>query len=264
VQELPDEALHALKKSLELTFNVDWALLTAIIHSDVAEYDSAIPILEKAIEADPNNGDLFGLKGWVLENRGIAHAQDAYQAYETAQLLQPDELAWQIGLGNSFYLLKKLDRARDAYEKVLSRADELTGPPSNTMSLIGWAYFRLGRFDEAIKSFIALVRENPADIANQFNLALTLFGSKQPSLAEREYERGIEIANRKPTSLQRGWFYVALDDMNVALAVEPKLYQTDEFEQVRELVKNAYDASKNKVQLISQNRNESNTATVVE
>jgi tetratricopeptide (TPR) repeat protein len=263
VQEQPEEALAAFKKALAISFNVDWALFTAFIYCNIAEYASAIPILDKAIEIQPENGELFGLKGWVLENLGLPRAEEAYQAYKIAHNFQKDELAWYAGLANGLYLLKKLPEARVAYREVLTKALEITTPTSDTLTLIGWSHYRLEEYDEAIKTFIALVRDNPADISDQFNLALTLFGSNQPALARREYERGIEMASRKPIPLQRGWLHVAIDDMDVALEIEPTRYKTGEFEQARELLQNTYDASKKDVQLVSKNRNVSNSDTAV-
>ena len=265
-QELPEEALAALKKSLELTFNVDCALLAAIIHASIAEYDSALAILQNAIEIntkenkkDLKNGNLYGFRGWVWGNLGITHANEAYRDYKMANELRPEELMWKTGLADSLYLLGKLDEAERRYQEVLREGSQVASASTDTLQLIGWSHYRLQHYDEAIKLFIALVRDNPAAISDQFNLALTLFGSDEPALGRREYERGIEMAKRKPLPLQRGWFHVALNDMRIATAVQPDLYDKDEFRRTRELVERALDESRNPKPQILQKESESNS-----
>ena len=264
-QEMPIEALAALKESLAVTFNVDCALFAAIIHAAIAEYDSALEILSPAIEVntkanakDPKNGDLHGARGWVLENQGIKDASESYRDYQIANELQPDDLNWKTGIGNSLYRLRKLEEAREWYEEVLSAGLAVAQPSTDTLSLIGWTYYRLQNYEEAMKSFIALVRDNPGAVSEQFNLALTLFGNNSSPLGLREYERGIEMAKRKPEPLRRGWFHVALNDMRIATSIQPDVYDKDEFGQARKLMEKALEEARNPSPPIVQNECEKN------
>ena len=258
-QELPEEALDALKKALEVTFTVDCALFTAIIYAYIAEYDSALAILTTANQKDPQNSTVYGVRGWVLENQGIARANEAYQAYKMANELQPDDLTWKTGMGNSLYLLREFDEARKWYDEALREGLQVAEPNTDTLSLIGWTHYRLQHYDDAIKTFIALVRDNPGAVSDQFNLALTLFGSNAASLGRREYERGIEMAKRKPLPLRRGWFHVALNDMNIEIAMWPDVYDKDEFRQARDLVEKALEESKNSNSQVFQKESESSS-----
>lgn len=236
-QERPEESIKVLKKSLELSFNAEGALFAALMHCDIAEYDEALALLDRAIEKDPKFADLYGLRGWIHENHGVERGELAYREYSKANELRADELIWHGGIANSLFLLKRLSEANEKYADVLKRAARIESPGNDVLSLIGWSNYRLQNYEEAIRSFISLVRENPDDISDQFNLGLALFGNQQASLGRREYERGIELANRKPRPLQRGWFSVAIDDMEIALAIQPQVYETSDFKETEELLR---------------------------
>ena len=183
-------------------------------------YESAIPLLQRGIAADPNSGRLHLLLGIVLRDRGLF--DQSRQELDAAARLAPDdhEVSTAYGvlldmqgdheaadgwhrkalglshghgsvynnLGFSLYLRHRYTDAISAYLKALERDPGARRVFNN----LGFAYARLGRYDDAMRSF----RQGGSAAKAYSNMALAYEMGGNYDSAESLYEKALEIDSR--------------------------------------------------------------------
>ncbi len=83
-----------------------------------------------------------------------------------------------------------LERARDA----LARARELRPHDPKALGLLGQAFYKLARFDDAAEVYAALVELSPAEAGARVNLALAKLKAKRYADAVRQLELALELS----------------------------------------------------------------------
>ena len=226
-----EEALQVLEEALSLQPTYSFALsVKGEILCASGEYKAALPVLDHAIETSPEDDWLYTLKGWALAKIGNGYLQEAKQAYDFALKLNPDNLWRQKSVAEILYLLNQPNPSRMEYESICKGAEQDWNPD---FSLLGWCYYRLGKYNKAAKCFITALSE--ADVntqerfATQFDLALTFLCSNRYTLALREYKKGSQLIDDcvQSTLRKRGLLYVALVDFQDAINTHSLLQDTE-------------------------------------
>jgi tetratricopeptide (TPR) repeat protein len=241
-------ALKSLDEALALDPNNAWALtIKGEILSDIAEFQAALEVLDRAIRIDPRDALTLRKKGWALENLGPERAREAQQAYQAAldqKPGDPDDLWTRKGFANALRLRGKAEAAAVEYRWVVDEAKRRGTMDASIMSLIGWCHYCLGNYDEAIRLFIEAISLDSDIISAQFDVALSLMCSGRYELGLREYQRGLDLTDRKHVLRRRGLLYVALDDLREAITAQPDLKKVKEVREALKLLRMAFDKVK--------------------
>ena len=83
------------------------------------KYADAIPLLEKALKADPKNADALNYLGY--SHRKLGHTDEALGFYQQALAINPKHRGANEYLGELYLEMKQLDKAEERL-KVLSTA----------------------------------------------------------------------------------------------------------------------------------------------
>ena len=103
-----------------------------------------------------------------------------------------DEVAPLLGQANELLAVNDLGGAR----AVLDRAIAAQPRNQKIQSLLGMACFKLGHLDRAAELYELLVRENPVEPTLRVNLGLVYLKMANAPLAIREFQAGVDLAQR--------------------------------------------------------------------
>jgi tetratricopeptide (TPR) repeat protein len=239
-------ALEALDHALRIQTEVDWLVFKGHILCEIAEFGAAVKALDRAIRINKNIAEAFGLKGWALQHLGIKQATRTLRAYELALKIEPDNLWWHKGIANGLYLMNDKGKALARYGWVVKQARmraKKEKDEAKFLALVAWCQYRLGKCEEAVQLFSQVISFNPEQIASQFDLALALTCCKRYSEAYRAYSRGVRSSKEPPRLRYRGVIYVALDDLKIAIRMQPELAQAEEVKDALTMLEATYDES---------------------
>ena len=178
-------------------------LQRAIELSDLSEYATAAETAARAIELDPNNAFAHTVRAWALENLGEQHLDEARSVYETAIALDATAPWPRTGLADLLYRSGSREEAERLYRHVAEDAEPFDERLA-CLEFRGWSLYRLGRLDEAIRTFHTSIERLPGRISVLFDLALTLLANGQPDEADDAYETAFEaVIGRRPTAAAR-------------------------------------------------------------
>src|SRR5439155_22968930 len=90
--------------------------------NDVAEYKTALRVLQLATKLVDNDAWSFSLKGWACQM--LKQPTEAHQAYSRAIELDPNNRWWQKGLANALDDLRKLEDAAKTYQAVIDQGSQ--------------------------------------------------------------------------------------------------------------------------------------------
>jgi tetratricopeptide (TPR) repeat protein len=241
-------ALEAVDKALSFEDDSEWNLFKAQILCEVGNFREVVRTVDHVIESNKNISAAFGIKGWALQHLGPDEAPNALKAYESAIKLQPHNLWWHKGVANAWYLMRFKAKASAKYRWVIRRAEQESKEAPNDISLLslqGWCYYRLGKCDEAVRLFRQIVSLSSEEIANQFDLALALIDCKRYPESWSEYRRGVRRSRELPSPRRYALISIALDDLNVAIRMQPDLKKIQEIEDVLSLLEASLTETEN-------------------
>jgi tetratricopeptide (TPR) repeat protein len=219
-----EEACKVFDRALQLAPNsANVCLFKAFYLCDIADFRQAIAFLQRGAELDPRNDVVYWLMGWAYQHLGRAEAANAERAFQRVLELTPkvtsNRLAARKGLANVWYDAGRHDDAGQIFKELIDEQTLLEGNSArvNRIALLGWCYYRLRQYDEAVRLFQSCISISQNNIDVHFDLALALLASGRSS-AGAEYERAIERATSKHLLRQRGLFYIALYDVVTGIA----------------------------------------------
>ena len=212
------EALQAF----ELAVSADNALgdahaLKAAMLIEIAEYEQAAAVLERAIDKIPGEtsdegakrrlGWLWSARGWALRRAGGTPVDQLKLMFEKATTLAPDDPYAKKNLG--WALLQRPDSRKEGERLIRELIDQRADIPKE---LVGWCHFLLEQYEVAKHWLSSIVSADPTDIATRFDLALVLLAMGQDRDA-KEYATASKLAREKSAERRRGLFHVALGDL---------------------------------------------------
>jgi len=165
---------------------------------------------------------------------GLAYqgeAQEAIDALDTALAAAPDYANALYERANAYYSLNDYEAAVRDYEVARSAGRDDTNVGWN----LGWTYYLLGRFDEAIVANQRVLEQDPSLIGVRFNQGLTRLAKGENASAKIDYGQAMDLATRivaearaadqePPASL---WFYLdagSLDLQNLVDRLDDNIY----------------------------------------
>lgn len=234
------ETLDALDSAVKQHEFANWFAFQGQVLNEVAEFELAVDAFDKAIALDPDSAQVFGAKGWALEN--LRKAQDARATYRRAEEIEPKNPFWQLGIANSYYLQKDEEKAAERYATVLNDGKLLADAErqAETIGLMAWCNYRLKKLDEAVNLFTDVLSITPDVVPQVFNLAVVLISSERGEDGLHEYKRALRLADGYVPLARRGLIYVALDDFKLAIESNPPLAAAAEVKEAESLLEKAY------------------------
>jgi len=198
-----DAAADAYQKALEQQPSAGEPL-TALIRVDLARKQSAQAMarLDKIIAGQPGNVIALNLKGELLMSQNAL--EPAMASFNSAIEKAPRWWVPYRGLALAQLASKHNDAAIDALERGLKSAPDAGSLGSDLASL----YERLGRTDDAIRTYETMVARDPGSVAAMNNLAMLLvsYRSDQASLDRAQLLTGKLMNASEPAVLNtRGW-----------------------------------------------------------
>lgn len=236
-----EELFAVLDEGLTIQSDNQWLLLRwADTLNDIAAFERALDVLERAEQLESPSSDVFAAEGWALEN--LYRAGEARDAYERALKLNSFEVWTHKGLGNALRLLGDMEAATAKYRWVIEQANERDPTDVDMQDLMGWCHYAIGEYDAAIRYFRNVLDAYPDRVSARFDLALSLLCSGQYHEALDVYQRGLDDLEQKHVLRRRGLLYIAIDDLREAIAAVPELQSVDVTQEVLRRLQDAYDA----------------------
>jgi eukaryotic-like serine/threonine-protein kinase len=198
-QALPRKALDAGLTAMRLDANQPAVRVAlANIYQGMGQYDAASDELRRALELQPSSDDVHRTLGVVLAAQG--KPDDAARELNEAIRIRPNHWINQYELGRFYWRIRRLNNAAVALQRALElrpndsrlvgtlgavyatmgddaralekfeQANRLA-PSSVGFANIGTVYYRLGRFDDAVKAWREAIRLNPKYELAHYNLA---------------------------------------------------------------------------------------------
>jgi tetratricopeptide (TPR) repeat protein len=112
-----------------------------------ADDNNCLKFMDKAIDKDAKDPKPFYIKASTLNY--MKKYSDAVKVFQLAIALKPDEAEYFSGLGDSYYNMKKLDLALDAYKK----ATEQNDCPDRPYSYVAQIYSDQKNNEKALEAF---------------------------------------------------------------------------------------------------------------
>lgn len=192
-------------------------------HCDVAEFVDAEACVNRALSSRPEDATqapLWGLQGWCLQHLG--DPRNAAEAYRKAFALSEETDPWyRKGLANALMRFDK-EKAKEHFEAIVQEqkyqmdpvtvTERLAGD-ADTVALLGWCNYRLGRYDEAIRLLQTALDRSSDNQSVQFDLGLVFLASGRTGLARDAYLRGHTMTEKCEKPRQRGLYYIAMFDL---------------------------------------------------
>lgn len=176
-----DAAESRIRQVLSMWPDMNTALrMLGALYIQRGQFDQAIIILERALQADPFNVDTF-------VNLAIAHMQRgrlerAEDLLLTAVQIRPDIAVSHINIGLLYILWGRYDQAAEHLQIAVQRMPDNPSVRNN----LGVALLRLGRHIEAREHFRHLINRQPDRAETYFNAAITY-------VLDRDFEEAMSM-----------------------------------------------------------------------
>jgi Tfp pilus assembly protein PilF len=95
----------------------------ARLHFTREQYDQAFENIQSALQIQPRFALAHNLKGLILEKRN--NLSEAIASYEQAVKIVPDDLMFNLNLGEAYFNNRRWEKAREVFEKIISRVTDL-------------------------------------------------------------------------------------------------------------------------------------------
>jgi tetratricopeptide (TPR) repeat protein len=198
-----DAAAAAYQKALDLQPSAGEPL-TALVRTDLARKQNAQAMarLDKIIKEQPKNVIAINLKGELLMAQ--KDTEKSIATFNEAITIAPRWWVPYRGLALANLSVKRSDAAVDALEQGVKSADGAAALSTDLAAL----YERLGKADDAIRTYESLIKKDPSSLAAANNLAMLLvsYRNDQASLDRAQQLTAKLMNTNEPAILNtRGW-----------------------------------------------------------
>lgn len=146
----------------------DALLAKAFCLNELGRPDDAFALLERAVELDPENPQVYAELGFTLSSQD--NLEMAQSAYIFAAELEPDNPAHHRALARIALMAERFDEARG----MATRALELDSTSVHALHYLAFAEYRLGNINHAITALERAYQLAPTDPESVRRLATTL------------------------------------------------------------------------------------------
>ena len=149
----------------------------------------ALKELMQAVEKDPGNADYRNLLGLTYYSKNlIAKAEEEYL---TAIKLDPKLSGAHINLGVIYLHQSRWDEAIKKFDSGLSNV--LYATPEIAYTNMGWAYYKKGDYETALRAFNRAIESNPRYVSAYYNQGLAYLSLGEDRKAVESFTKAIEI-----------------------------------------------------------------------
>jgi len=182
-----DHGIALLEKTLQTRAEPSVYVSLSELYAAASRENDAIDLLTRARASFPDNEDVLFQLGAVLEQ---AH-RDAEAERAFRDLLARDPLNAQA-LNYLGYMLADRGRSLDEAVTLIKRALDRDPGNASYLDSLGWAYFKLGRYDLAIENLRQAASELTTNSVVQEHLGDALFRLKRVDEAISAWQRALE------------------------------------------------------------------------
>lgn len=161
-------------------------------------YKDSIPILESAVAKQPDSAIAYFMLGAAFERAG--RRDRAVAALRKALEIEPDFHAALNYLG---YTLAETGENLDEALSLAQRAVALDPDNGSYVDSLGWAYYQLGRHEQARGYLERATRLEPADATLQEHLGDVYVALGQNDRAREAYRRALELGEENAEQVRR-------------------------------------------------------------
>jgi tetratricopeptide (TPR) repeat protein len=165
--------------------NADYEL--AIPHFQKRDFDQAIPLLEKAIAANPNLVPALNDLGFAYNEKRLY--DKAIPCFKKLIALQPSHVTAHNNLGAAYNGKGLYDEAIPCFRKAIALDPDHAVAHSN----LGFAYSAKRLFDQAIPCFEKAIELDPQNVAAHINLGIAYNEERLHDQAIPCFKRAIEF-----------------------------------------------------------------------
>jgi tetratricopeptide (TPR) repeat protein len=162
------EAEAAAHKSLDLGAKPEEQeyghFLLGSIYEREKKYDQAEAEFKKVLNADPLNAAAANYLGYMLADRGV-RLEESLKYIQKALELEPNNGAYMDSLGWAYYKMSRFDQAANQLEK----AARLISSDPTIHEHLGHTYLQLGKRREAQQLFERALKEWPSAASSDFD-----------------------------------------------------------------------------------------------
>jgi len=163
-----DDAEQAIQKALDLSPNPEDQGVALFVQASIYErqkkYDQAEQTFKKVLTLDPQNASASNYLGYMLADRGI-RLEESLKYIQKALELDPNNGAYLDSLGWAYFKMGKYDLAAPPLEKAASRIQD---DPTIHQHL-GNVYLRLGKKSMALEEWQRALKEWPEAGSSDFD-----------------------------------------------------------------------------------------------
>ncbi|HEV8579277.1 MAG TPA: tetratricopeptide repeat protein [Thermoanaerobaculia bacterium] len=174
------------------------ALAAAQAYQRLERYQESVPILEKLTAAHPDQTVTTFLLGVAYERSG--QREKGVASFRRVLQLEPDFHAALNYLG---YTFAEAGINLDEALTLASRAVALDPDNGAYVDSLGWAYFRLGRPEQARNYLERAARLEPEDATLQEHLGDVYVALGQTERARQAYQRALELEGENVEQVRR-------------------------------------------------------------
>ena len=174
------------------------ALAAAQAWQRLERYGESIPILEKAVAAQPDSAVAHFMLGAAYEQTG--QREKAVVSLRRVLELQPDFHAALNYLG---YTYAEAGENLDEALRLVRRAVALDPENGSYVDSLGWTYYQLGRHEQARGYLERAARLEPADATLQEHLGDVYVALGQNERARAAYRRALELQDDNAEKVRR-------------------------------------------------------------
>jgi tetratricopeptide (TPR) repeat protein len=213
----PDEAIRDYERALEISGELSDPLQAEVkLLLRQKKADAALERVSRVLAKYPEDAFAANMKGEIL--LGLNRPTEAEQAFQSAVRISP--AAW-LPYRNLAYA-KIAQKDNDGAISGLRAAAEKLGQPEALVGELAKLLLSLGRTDDAIAAYEALLRKNPNSELGASNLAMLLVSSRnEPASLDRARELAARFSASKNPSLldTNGWVLFRHGDAAAAMPV---------------------------------------------
>ena len=188
-----DQSESAGRLIERLTADGQFAALFAAgrFYSGPGTFEEAIPYLERALEVSPGDEVGADVNFWLGQaHERIGETDQAAVYFREVLRIRPDDSTAMNYLG---YMWAEVGINLEEALRLIRRAVEIEPDNGSYVDSLGWAQFKLGRFEEARENLERASSLTPDNATILEHLGDVYMELGEPELAESAYERAVEL-----------------------------------------------------------------------
>lgn len=145
--DMPEDALYSIRRALDITETDQGYFHVGIIYDHLEKEEESYGAFKRAIELNPEHAAAMNYLGYIWADRGI-NLEEAKELIKRALEIEPENGAYLDSLGWVYYRLSRYEEAL----KYLKKADERLSDPI-IIDHIGDTYLKLDEISSAIEAY---------------------------------------------------------------------------------------------------------------